>query len=258
MKIKNLSITRIIISVFTAIVSLLFIIPICVGIFSIGNIIGIIICLFIIFCLLYYHNIKSKIHMLAKNRLAKILMIIIACIICFALLCTIILSYFMIKAVNNPPPDNSTVIVLGCKVNGENPSTMLKKRLETALDYLNTHIEAVCIVSGGQGRGEDISEAQAMKEYLIKNGILTSRIYMEDKSHNTSQNIEFSKKIIEENNLSSDIAVVTDGFHELRASIIAKEYNLKAYSVPANTPWYAFLTYYIRELLALMEQIVLK
>ena len=53
------------------------------------------------------------------------------------------------------------------------------------------------IVSGGRGRGEDITEASAMKDYLVSKGINKDMIIMEDKSKTTKENFDFSKKIIE-------------------------------------------------------------
>ena len=82
----------------------------------------------------------------------------------------------------NSPPSYATVVVLGCKVNGRDPSLMLQRRLEAALPYIKDHPEVPCIVSGGQGNNEEISEAQAMKEWLIQYGVPESQIYLEDRS----------------------------------------------------------------------------
>lgn len=47
---------------------------------------------------------------------------------------------------------------------------------------------AVCIVSGGKGDSENISEAEAI--WLVDKGIDSSRIYKEDKSTSTVENID--------------------------------------------------------------------
>ena len=63
-------------------------------------------------------------------------------------------------------------------------------------EYLKSHEKTIAIVSGGQGKGEDISEALAMKQGLIKQNIAEDRIIMEDKSTSTDENITFSKPLI--------------------------------------------------------------
>lgn len=222
------------------------------GIINIGNITGSFVCLILIIYSIYYFKLKEFLFKLYQYCFFKIIVYIIT----FSIVCVFVLSILMIKAATSTPPESSTVVVLGCKVNGQTPSLMLTKRLEAAFEYLYNNKETICIVSGGQGNGENISEAQAMYNYLVKRGINENRIYIEDKSSNTSENISFSKKIIEQNNLNKNIAIVTDGFHQLRANIISENNGLNAYSISAKTPWYTFSTYYIRELYALVEQIV--
>lgn len=256
---KSISnIVRLSIIIFALLNLVLFCCPMIMGIFNIGNITGVSICSIIIFGCIYYHQFKNFVFQLYQNNFFKAIIIVLSSIIIFCIICTTILSILMIKAATNSPPNNPTIVVLGCKVNAQTPSLMLKRRLDTALKYLNDNKETLCIVSGGQGDGENITEAQAMYNYLTEKGIDKNRIYMENKSTNTTENIKFSKEIIEQNSLNKDIAIVTDGFHELRASLIAKDNELKAYSISAKTPWYTFSTYYIRELYALVEQILLK
>ena len=59
------------------------------------------------------------------------------------------------------------IIVLGAGLKGDTPSLALERRLEKAAEYMNKNGNAIAIVSGGQGKGETISEAQAMENYLL-------------------------------------------------------------------------------------------
>ena len=70
-----------------------------------------------------------------------------------------------------------------------------------------------------------------MKEYLIKRGISESRIITESRSENTYENIKFSFEILEEMGLSDkNISVVTDAFHQCRASLIAKRQGRRVFA----------------------------
>ena len=70
------------------------------------------------------------------------------------------------------------VIVLGCQIRGDRITRSLKRRLDSAYDYACINTECKIIVSGGQGRGENKTEALAMYEYLCERGIDSDRIIM--------------------------------------------------------------------------------
>lgn len=93
-----------------------------------------------------------------------------------------------------------------------------------------------------------------MYRYLTGRGISADRLYIEDKSVSTRENLMFSGKIIEAENLNSDIAVVTNEFHVYRASMAADDLGMNSYAVPAKTTWKLFPTYYFRELFGVMYE----
>lgn len=156
-------------------------------------------------------------------------------------------------AANNPPADGEdvTVVVLGCQVVGQRPSVMLRQRIHTAYEYLTAHPDAVCIATGGKGDNESISEAECIRRELLALGIDEGRIYKEDRSVNTAENLAFSAAIIEKEGLSTTVAVVSDRFHQLRASIFAHRAGLDARSVGCASAWYLGGGYWAREVLAL-------
>lgn len=150
--------------------------------------------------------------------------------------------------------DQRTVIVLGCKVNGTEPSYALWNRTHVAAEYLNEHPEAVAILSGGQGWDEGISEAEAMKGVMLEEGIDESRFYLEDQSTSTDENFAFSKKIIEEHGLSTDVAIATHDYHQLRASMIAEKNGLSPASLPAPSVRWSRATFFTREVFGIWVQ----
>lgn len=157
------------------------------------------------------------------------------------------------------PPDTKTgtVVVLGCQVVGDQPSIMLQRRLDAAYEYLAAHPETDVVVSGGQGDRELYSEASVMANYLIGRGISADRVYLEDQSRNTQQNLEFTSRVIAECGLSSEIAVATDAFHEYRAAVYAKRSGLNATSIPAATPFWLLPSYWVREFFAVLRALIL-
>ncbi len=89
-----------------------------------------------------------------------------------------------------------TVVVFGCYVRGEEPGRTLTTRLDAALSLLERYPDADCVVSGGQGSNEAISEAEAMRRYLVSHGIAEERITLEDRSTNTSENLEYTFAVL--------------------------------------------------------------
>ena len=163
-------------------------------------------------------------------------------------------SALMINAVNTSPDDGATMVVLGCGVRGTEPSQMLRLRIEAAEKYLKENPDMKAVLSGGQGNGEDISEAQCMYNELIKRGIDADRLYMEDRSTSTRENIAFSKEIIEKEGLNPCLAVVSNNFHLYRASLVVESEGLKFGAVPAFTPYPLLFTYVMREFLGIFAQ----
>ena len=124
------------------------------------------------------------------------------------------------------------IIVLGARVMGNEPGLTLKGRLDRALEYVKSNDnDCKIVVSGGKGDGENISEAEAMKRYLVERGIKPEMIIKEDKSVNTMQNFEFSRDKIEkdskENVADVDVKVVTTDFHAFRSEKYAKMDGIK-------------------------------
>ncbi len=160
----------------------------------------------------------------------------------------------MIGACTKAPTENATAIVLGCRVYGERASLSLVERLEAAYDYLSENPEATCVVSGGQGPGENISEAECMYRWLTDKGIDGSRIFKEEKSTSTDENIRFSKEVIEANGLNKNVALISNEYHIYRATLIASDNDLSYGTKPATTAFWLFPSYYVRELYGILAE----
>lgn len=129
----------------------------------------------------------------------------------------VIIGVFGITA---SPEKSDCIIILGCQVRGTTLSQFLKERLNKGIELYNQGFAKYIIVSGGQGPGENITEAEAMKSYLVSKGIDDKNIIMEDKSSNTMENLKYSKLLMDEKNLNTAI-IVSNKYHLKRASIMA-------------------------------------
>lgn len=185
---------------------------------------------------------KSK--FIRKLRTAAIILFALF----FATFGAFLATVFMASA-KTPREGLDAIIVLGAGLNGASPSPILKLRLEKALEYQNENPAAVIVVSGGQGRDEIVSEAAAMKEYLLANGVDSSKILMEDRSGSTKENFVFSREILDEYFEGNEYSVlfVTTGFHVPRAGYYAKKAGLDADSLASAGIGYLIPLHYLRE-----------
>ena len=157
----------------------------------------------------------------------------------------------MLKTAHQKPKGDETMILLGCGLYGDKPSLALIERMDQAICFLHQFPKMQVIVSGGKGDDEKISEAQAMENYLIVHGIRKERIIQEAKSKNTFENISFSKQIIDKNHFSHSVVVVTQTYHQYRASMYVRQNGLKYHALCAKTRWYSICVYWSREFIAI-------
>lgn len=147
------------------------------------------------------------------------------------------------------PGDIPYVIVLGARVNGSELSLSLLYRMQTSLQYLQAYPDSQVIVTGGKGTGEDITEAEAMKQYLLENGITESRILLEDQSTSTYENLTFTKELFG----VEEAVIVSNDFHLYRAIQNAESLGITAFPLAAETPAIVKWKLYIREYAAILK-----
>lgn len=244
---KGQSVLRILLILVGIVLLLWYLAPIPV-VLNAGNGVGIIFSAFLILFGIFYNVLAVGWKRAILAAMLAVLFIIV-----------IPLTFNMVKYPNYKTNEGAeTVIVLGCKVNGSTPSKYLNDRCKKAAEYLKKNPDAVAILSGGQGSDEDISEAQCMENVLVKLGIEQSRLYKEDRSTSTSENIAFSKVVIEENGLSESVLIVTNEFHEYRAKLICDKNGLDFHSSCSQSAFYTLITYHTREMAALLKELITK
>lgn len=115
------------------------------------------------------------------------------------------------------------MVIFGCQLKNDGPSQTLRDRLDTALDYLQSHEEddILIVVTGGQGKDEPKSEAQGMYDYLTAHGVNSDAILLEENSHNTWQNIQYTQALLQERGVDADeVLLVSSGFHLARIRLL--------------------------------------
>lgn len=168
----------------------------------------------------------------------------------------IVVEGFIIHAGHQKAKDDADyLIILGAKVNGTQPSLILKYRIRTGLDYLEKNPRTQVIASGGQGPDEGISEAQCIYEQLIAQGIAPDRIHLEDQSTSTRENLEYSARYL--NREQDQVVIATTDFHLFRAVRLAKKCGYEQVSgTPAKSVWWLIPTNYTRECLAVLKDLI--
>lgn len=220
---------------------------------NIGGVFGAFATLLIVLYCIFFKKINA---FFAKH---KILKGVTCTILTLGILYIGIATVFIVTSAHKKAPESSrpaVVVVLGCRVKDGRPSMMLAKRINTAYEYLSQHPDSYCICSGGQGADESMSEAKCIRDELVRKGIEPDRLYLEDKSTSTRENLRFSKKIMVDEDLGDTIVIVTDSFHELRAQLIASSLDLPAGGYGASTSAWLLPSYYVRELFGIAYQIV--
>lgn len=180
----------------------------------------------------------------------KYIFIIALCV----LLLTILKMREIYAAGKTKISSQKVIIVLGCRVRGDEPSLSLIKRVDAAYKFLLFNSESVAILSGGQGKDENISEAQCMQQFLYARGISKDRLILEDRSRSTDENIRFSLQIIETLDLDRNVAIATSEYHQKRAANICKKYGLNSTPVSSKTKWTLLPTFLLRELFAEIKE----
>ena len=203
------------------------------------------------------YELISKKSILAK--LPKILNYLIKGVIIIGIAIFVVIEGLIIHEANDKYRQASDyVIVLGARLYGSTPAPLLRYRLDTAVSYHQQFPDTPIIVSGGQGRGEEISEAKAMKDYLIAKGVSEDNIIEENQSTNTYENIKYSKRIIESlTNEDYDVVIITNGFHCYRSRILAHKFGLNVHTYAAKENLDTAPHYYIREFFGCLKDILL-
>lgn len=201
--------------------------------------------------------------LLAKRheKAAKVLRTVLNICVAMGLCIVLITGIFVVKAsFGQADTVCEYVVVLGAGVHGTQPSLSLRNRLDAAYDFLTKNPDVICIVSGGQGEGELITEAKCMYDDLVAHGIDPDRIWQEDKATSTEENLQFSLDLIEQRTgqRPTQINLLSSEYHLYRAGMFAGAQGITAYGVPATTTKFVLrINYFLREIAGVWHEILI-
>lgn len=201
--------------------------------------------------ILLYAIFLRGIHRLLHNRfgtLIRAVVLLAACLVFFiSALITVSGQHDTVRY------DEDALIVLGAGLHEDVPSRPLRYRLDKAVQYHKINPDAYLVVSGGQGAYEAVTEAEAMRRYLLEQGVDASKIICETNATSTRENFMYSKQLLDELCGSSyKTAYVTNSFHIYRAGRLAKSVGLQTARLIAPSDWTTLLADYLRECCAVV------
>ena len=157
-----------------------------------------------------------------------------------------------------PEPDADYILILGCKFRRDGTLTpLLRGRVDRAVEFWKrqreaTGREAVLMPTGGQGPDECISEAEAMRRYLLSRGVPEESIAVEDQSRNTYQNMAFSRALIEKRAPGAKVVYATTNYHVFRSGVWASLAGMPAEGMGSRTKWWYWPNAFMRECAGLL------
>ncbi len=220
--------------------------PISVRILNVGNAAGLVLGAGFVLYGIFREKLPKKLRTVLKiGFLAGVLLLAVEGI------------FMAVQAADKPQQKEATVVVLGCGLKGDNPSLMLRQRIDAAADYLKAHPALKAVCTGGQGPGENLSEGACIKRELLAAGIEEERLFVEDRSTSTSENLAYAMEIIRAEGLPEDLIIISHEFHLYRACHMAARMGLNSESVAAKTPAWLFPTFFLRECFAILKEWIL-
>ena len=192
--------------------------------------------------------------LLEKSKFCRFLKwCMIAVYVGFFLLFGVTTSLILINSAEPADSKPDKVIVLGAGIRGNVPTATLSYRLEKALEVYENDNSVTLIVSGGMGSDEAYTEAEVMRNWLVRRGVPEESIITEDRSESTEENFLFSRELIEKLPGEHEIAFITNRFHVFRAERIAAKLGLETYGIPTRDYKPFILNDYMRECAALVQ-----
>ncbi|RKO68750.1 hypothetical protein D7322_25490 [Sphingobacterium puteale] len=149
-------------------------------------------------------------------------------------------------------PKTKVAIIFGAGINGDQPSRYLKDRLDAGISlYKNNKVDKI-LLSGDNGRDE-YDELSVMKLYCQKNGVDTTKIYIDYAGFDSYSTMYRAKHIF-----YVDTAIlVSQKYHLNRCIYLGDKLGIKSFGYSADRGVYSGYKYYAsREKLSVSKAVL--
>lgn len=159
---------------------------------------------------------------------------------------------------HEPAYDKDYVLVLGCRIRPDGTLyPLIRGRVDRAIEFVNAQYQAagkraVLVPSGGKGQDEPLSEGEAMARYMREKGVADEYILPETQSKTTRENLQFSRRMIEQRTGAAKVAFSSSSYHVYRSGILASEVGWDLDGMGSHTKWYFWPNAFLREFIGLM------
>jgi len=126
------------------------------------------------------------------------------------------------------------IVVLGAAQYVGRPSPVLRARLDHAIALWRRGLAPIMIVTGGTGRGDTTSEAAVSQRYVVQHGVPVQAVLLETEGRTTSESMAGVSALMGGQG-RRDVLLVSDPFHMLRLTIIARRHGLEPFASPTPT-----------------------
>ncbi len=201
---------------------------------------------------------------LLRNRFPKttkaLRRVFTVCLVIGLLVCAVTECFILEASFGDPKEHCDFMVVLGAKVRLDGPSVSLQNRIDAAYEYLLAHPDIICVVSGGQGPDEHMSEAQCMYDHLTAMGIQPERVWMEEKATSTWENLNLTLDLIEAKTgvRPSKLGILSSEYHLFRAGLFADALGIECVGIPAHTSRFSqAVNHFMREVAGVWHYLIL-
>ena len=125
-------------------------------------------------------------------------------------------------------------VVLGAAVYGDRPSPVFVERIRHAVGLYRAGRVRMLVMTGGRDPGDRLSEAEAARDWAVRNGVPAAAILVEDRSRSTRENLAFAAPLLRAHGLKR-VLLVSDPLHMRRATGLARRIGLDAHPSPTET-----------------------
>ena len=159
------------------------------------------------------------------------------CLFCVGIFLSLLVNFVVVNKYDNKILDYDeaiklenidAILVLGCKVNGTNPSMMLGNRLDMGIKLYNG-MDTKLLLSGDHGTKE-YDEVNAMRDYVLEQDIDTHNVFLDHAGFSTYDSMYRAKEVFG----IKKVIIVTQRYHLYRSLYIANKLGIEAYGVAAD------------------------